>query len=220
MERITDLIEARKIAKDNLIGPEELCEKRCELGISIDNRYLTQPPPVPYPKEILEQLKYDYILIFGANFHDGSNLNIVKLRSHFGLDPDVSEPCFYNQDWYIKDAFANDRYLENKWYLIRKNPYNNARGKELKEIDRMAAKTKRYLPSAILATYVFFANYFINNGDILWKYDYIWCSDTDDNGDRIYLGRYLDPRGKNKNGFNIHRFLTINRLYTYVDIIK
>jgi len=219
MERITDLNKAKKIMRGNLIGPQELYQKKRELGIYIPSNYLKEPPPIPYPKEVLQQLRSDYILIFGASYRDGSQLNIIKLRSHFGFNPDKSEPCFYNQDWYVRDNFVNYKYIENKWYLIRKSPYDNARGKSLKEIDKMNIKAKRQLPSAVLATYIFFANYFVHNGEVLWKYDYIWCSDTDDNGDRIYVGRYLDPKGINKNGFNIHRFLTINSLYSYVDII-
>ena len=28
------------------------------------------------------------------------------MRNHFGTTPSAHEPCFYNQDWYVKESFA------------------------------------------------------------------------------------------------------------------
>ena len=67
---------------------------------------------------------------------------------------------------------------------------------------------KEKFPSAILTSFVFFSYYLLSR-ELLWKNDFTWCSDLDNNGDQIYTGRYIDPKGINKNGFNIHRHLSI-----------
>ena len=54
---------------------------------------------------------------------------------------------------------------------------------------------------------------------MLWRHDFIWCDDSDHNGDRIYTGRYIDPNGINKNGFNIHRHLSIRPCYGAAPVI-
>lgn len=216
MERKTKLITAKKLFGKNFIGYDELYTIRKEMGILVPSIDINQVPDIPYPEELLTKLSNDYILILGSQFYqDKSPLTIMKLREHFGIDPHISEPCFYNQDWYLNEKFANQKHLENKWYLIKKNVYEEGRGKSPQEIKNTH---KILFPSAILACYTFFTYYFVNNGEILWKYDYIWCEDYDHNGDQIYVGRYEDPDGINKNGFSIHRHLAIRRGYSYIDI--
>ena len=46
--------------------------------------------------------------------------------------------------------------------------------------------------------------------------DYVWCSDVDDKGDQIYVGRYTDASGLNADGFEIHRHLRIKQNYGVV----
>jgi hypothetical protein len=132
----------------------------------------------------------------------------------FGANPSKKEPCFYNQDWYLNENFAKDKTLELKWYLISKTTDKKTRGKNPEELKKHISKTENF-PSAVLATFVFFAYYLHTGGDILWKEDFIWCKDRDSNGDRIYVGRYKDPKKINKNGFNIHRHLQIKTCYGF-----
>ena len=72
-------------------------------------------------------------------------------------------------------------------------------------------------PSAILCVYTFFAYYYAQKG-LLWYHDFIWCSDTDHNGDRIYVGKYHDVDGVNKNGFSIHRHLALRNCYASITL--
>jgi hypothetical protein len=130
-----------------------------------------------------------------------------------GINPNVSEPCFYNQDWYLKENFIDDT-LENKWYLIRKNVFEDTRAMQPNELIEKGIS----LPSAILCTYTFFS-YYCYNKDLLWKYDFVWCSDMDHNGDRIYVGKYRDIDGINKNGFSIHRHLALRDCYSAINTI-
>ena len=60
--------------------------------------------------------------------------------------------------------------------------------------------------------------YFYTNRKILWPYDFIWCSDFDHNGDRIYVGKYHDIDGVNKDGFSIHRHLALRICYASINI--
>lgn len=209
MERRADLKEAKKILGRNFVGPNELLRINKRLKILVPKNNL---PKIPLKTKDLIKLKKDYILILGINKDKhGRPLTINRLREIFGLDPKKSEPCFYNQDWYLQEKFASKKTLETKWYIIKKTVSTKTKGKTPQEIDRILTK-KESFPSAILATFAFFSYYLLNR-KILWKEDFIWCKDSDSNGDRIYVGRYIDPKKINKDGFNIHRHLSIKKCY-------
>ena len=135
------------------------------------------------------------------------------MREVFGINPDVSEPCLYNQDWYMHEDFM-DTLLNNQWYLIKKDVLEESRA--VMPIDLMNHGIN--FPSAILCGYTFFAYYFANN-ELLWNHDFLWCQDVDHNGDRIYVGKYNDIDGINKNGFSIHRYLSLRSCYTSVNVL-
>ena len=87
---------------------------------------------------------------------------------------------FYPQDWYYDEQFANYAMDETSWSLTYNTP----------------------LPAVVWA-YAYIKN--------IWsahlEYNYIWTSDTDNFGDKVYIGR--SPRSR-KPGLQIHRHLTIN----------
>ncbi len=201
--------EAKKIMGRNFIGPDELTAVAFELGIFP----IKDVPKVPYDAKMLKKVSKEYLLVLGVpKMENGRPLTLNNLREHFGLDPAQKEPCFYNQDWYIKEKFANATTLKPRWYLLRKQVLKETRGVRP---DILEGKLKRgeKFPTAILTAFTFFVYYFLNNKAMLWKHDFIWCSDKDKNGDRIYTGRYSDPKKINKNGFNIHRHLSIRPVY-------
>jgi hypothetical protein len=203
MERTTSLAEAKQIMGKNLIGPDELANIADKMGIIVLINY----PEISYnPKELIEKQE-NYILVLGASqMKNGETLTLKSLRAFFGINPDISEPCFYNQDWYLKEKFIEIP-LESKWFFVRKNILDESRGKNLNNI-----KLHYEFPSAILCAYSFFVCWFHLN-ECLWKNDFVWCKDKDVNGDRIYVARYFDPADVNKNGFNIHRHLRIKENY-------
>ena len=205
MERSASLEEAKKIMGKNFIGPEELSKISAPFKILIP---LKNIPVIPFGGNFLRKIKKDYILILGI-----PGLTINKMREIIGFDPEKFEPCFYNQDWYLKEKFAAEEELGFKWYLISKNLNEESRGKDPEKIIKTLKKEKNF-PSAVLAAFVFFTYYFIR-GEILWKHDFIWCKDKDSNGDRIYVGRYSDLKKINKNGFNIHRRLSVRACYGF-----
>lgn len=210
MERVKEIImnfkQAKIIMGKNFIGPDELKKNSGRLGI-INPDKLGRIPAVPYGEKELKKFAKNYILILGIPLSlAGDKLTLNSMRNFFGVDPDKKEPCFYNQDWYLKEKFAAQTSLEFKWYLIRKEVDKKTRGKN------PATMENATFPSAILTAFIFFADYFLNQ-EILWQNDFIWCSDKDHNGDRIYAGRYIDPNKTNKNGLNIHRHLSIRDCY-------
>ena len=209
MERTT-VNDAKKLFGKNFIGPSELKPLFQQLRISTK---IINIPEIHYSLDILKGYVSDYILILGVMEVDGIKLSIRTLRSQFGINPETTEPCFYNQDWYLQENFI-DKSLENRWYLLRKQVLEDTRKMQPEKITEKGL----LLPSAILCAYTFFANYFLNN-ELLWYHDFIWCNDTDHNGDRIYVGKYNDIEGINKNGFSIHRHLALRDCYGSSDFL-
>lgn len=208
-----NIAQAKKIFKENFIGPDELDKIAKQLNIA-PMISCGKVPKINFNGEQLKKIAKDYILILGIpKAANGDKLTLNLMRNFFGVDPDKKEPCFYNQDWYLKEKFANAANLKFKWYLIRKEVDKKTRGKNPENIKNAIS------PPAVLTAFTFFAYYFLNQ-EILWQNDFIWCSDKDHNGDRIYAGRYIDPNKKNKNGFNIHRHLSIRDCYGAIDIIN
>lgn len=209
MERTTSIDEAKKIMGANFIGYDELLIISEKFPLVIQDHY----PDIPFSKDELISKKENYILIIGVSeMRKGLPLTLLSMKDHFGVNPDVSEPCFYNQDWYLKENFMNTT-LENKWYLIKKSVFEESRA-----ILPNILRTKYSFPTAILCAYSFFVYWFFAN-QLLWKNDFVWCSDKDHNGDWIYIGKYIDIDGVNKNGFSIHRHLEIRDFYGAITML-
>lgn len=208
MERKATPEIAKKILGKDLIGFTELEMISGSLPLSIK----ISTPLFPYSIEFLEQHRETHLLILGlSQLKNGKPITIRTLREYFGFDPDVSEPCFYNQDWYLKENFI-DSQLQNGWFLIGKDVIEETKGKDPSKLIK-----EHDLPSSIQCTFTFFVYWYCFQGP-LWQNNYIWCSDLDHNGDRIYVGRYHDSSKINKNGFSIHRHLSINNSYGCVGI--
>jgi hypothetical protein len=109
---------------------------------------------------------------------------------------------FYPQDWYDNEYFMNESF-ESGWYTVSKNILDSSKGE---------LPPKNGLYPASLLTYIFIV-FYIKYNEILWPNDYIWCDTFDSSGDQIYVGRYYDSLGFSKNGFSIHRHLSIKNNY-------
>lgn len=214
MERRTTIDEAKNIFEKNFIGIEELKPFFYKIGICEELLSKIEIPDIPFSVDKLIKYAEEYILILGLGKVGNFDLSILFLRNKFGINPEIAEPCFYNQDWYLNEKFI-DIVLENKWYLIRKNVFEDSRAVQPTSLINKGVQ----FPSAILCIYTFFANYFYNN-TILWEYDFIWCSDNDHNGDRVYVGKYKDIDGVNKNGFSVHRHLALRACYGGINEIN
>ena len=170
-------------------------------------------PAVPYSRELLRARRDSHILVFTPEtYADGAPITLNSLREKFGVDPHVSEPCMYNQDWYLKEDFAARRTLDGKWHLIQKKVRDDARAKPPEDIEKIL-KSEGF-STAVTYAFAFFAWWFARGGERLWEHDFVWCSDRDHNNDRVYVGCYEDPSSINKNGFNIHRHLSLRPAYS------
>ncbi len=193
----------------NFIGREELKPFFKTMGFGDIE---IQEKPIEYSDlDLQEAAAEGYILIYGVEHINGERMTLRFLRDKFGVNPNESEPCLYNQDWYLKEDFM-DVALNSQWYLIKKEVFDNSRAVMPGDLMQQGLN----FPPAILCGYTFFAYYFTRN-EYLWWHDFVWCCDTDHNGDRIYVGKYHDIDGVNKNGFSIHRHLALRPCYGSVN---
>lgn len=201
---------AKTLFGENFIGKDELKPFFKVLGLEDVE---IQEKPIEYSDSDLQKAsKEGYILIYGVDHIKGELINLRFLRDKFGVDPDVSEPCFYNQDWYLKESFMDDTFLNAQWFLIKKEVFDDSRS----VLPENLLERRINFPSAILCAYTFYAYYFARK-KFLWWHDFVWCRDVDHNGDRIYVGKYHDIDGVNKNGFSIHRHLALRPCYGSVN---
>ncbi len=216
MERRSDIINAKEIMGINFLGPDELSLVAKKIGIADPHKFKLDIPLIPYDVDILKSSCHDFILLLGVPENlEGNPLTLVSMRSILGIDPEINEPCFYNQDWYLNESFANFCSIGFRWYLLRRELIDTTRGKSVEIQENLSQNS---LPSALLCAYAFFAYYF-HSKNFLWPNDYVWCKDFDSNGDRIYVARYFDPLGVSKNGFSIHRHLKIRENYGCIEAL-
>lgn len=206
-----ELKELQELFGTNFIGPEQV--NYLLATMKLPNVLDEDIPEMNYPKDILKSKANDYLLVMGYPGNKKTPLSIIQFRDSFGVDPEKSEPCLYNQDWYMSEDFVKVT-LEKRWYLIKKDVLEESRA----VMPTGLLEKNIIFPSAILCTFAFFAYYFAY-GHYLWFHDFVWCSDTDHNGDRIYVGKYNDVDGINKNGFSVHRHLALRQCYASVDCI-
>ncbi len=212
MERTTILNDIKELKNISTIGHKEQKYLLEELGAEIE---LTDYPEIPFTIDELSALKGDYILLF-AHSSKTSRLpiNIKTFIQAFGYLPTKDKPNFYNQDWYNNETFLEEELL-NGWYLIKKEIIPSTIATN--PLDILDRNLGIKFPSAALCIYAFFANYYYTGGELLWKDSFIWCSDNDVNGDRIYVGKYDNSLNLNNDGFSIHRHLSITKNYAAID---
>jgi hypothetical protein len=190
--------DAKRIFGESFIGPAELASMQRPLSFgTID------APEILFDDAVLTAVRDSHILIFTPRSDaDGNKITLNYLRDIFGTDPEEHEPCMYNQDWYLKEDFAAKTTLDGTWHLIRKDVLETVRAKRPEEIEHSLDAGESF-PTAVSCAFAFFAYWQVSGGKRLW-----------DNDDRIYVGRYEDSTGINKNGFNIHRHLALRPSYS------
>ena len=199
------LTRAEEIMGRNFIGRGALSAIGGHFAVSIPDVL----PDISFDESTLVKNGCSHLLLFcPAEFSDGTKITIETIRNK--ISSIGGEPCFYNQDWYLNEKFIKVS-LEPKWLLLSKELPDESRAMSA---DKVVAKYS--LHSAVELTFAFFVYFFISGGKKLWNNDYVWCSDVDDKGDQIYVGRYTDASGLNVDGFEIHRHLRIKKNYGVV----
>jgi hypothetical protein len=122
MERSTTQIEARELYGKYFIGIDELLKIKEKFPLEIPNEI----PEIDIPNDVLLMNRKTHILILCLKNFNNANLNILTLREFFGISHKI-EPNFYNQDWYLKEDFANST-LKVEWKLIQKAVIDDTRG--------------------------------------------------------------------------------------------
>lgn len=201
----------KQLFGDNFIGKEEL--KPIFNAIGFDDVEIKESPINFSDSDLRKAAADGYILIYGMEQREGQRITLRFLREKFGINPDVYQPCFYNQDWYMAEDFM-DVSLNEQWYLIKKDVIETSRAVQPNELILRGVD----FPPAILCGYTFFAYYFARK-EYLWWHDFVWCCDKDHNEDRIYVGKYNDIDGVNKNGFSIHRHLALRSCYGAINVL-
>ena len=215
MEGKTTLIKAKEIMGINMVGPCELKKVNDKIKfLNIEVLTKEYASIVPYSEDFLFKYRKTHLLILVIPEHKSeAKLTFRHFRKQFGIDPIINEPCFYNQDWYLNEAFYLNTTLELKWLMIQKEIIKESRGVTPSKLNVTS------LDKALVYVYIFFM-YYLSTKIVLWENDYLWCSDLDSNGDQIYIGRYIDSYRLNKNGLSIHRHLKIKNNYGILNILK
>jgi hypothetical protein len=114
---------------------------------------------------------------------------------------------FYPQTWYRRQGFMCD-------LLGRLSPQYrlNQVPKLLGQFDPHA---QNFTPSVTEAL-VLAVEYRRQTGNHLWPYNFVWCRDLDDRGDRLYVGGSLMD---DTPGIQIHRHLTPRNNFYHVDYV-
>lgn len=114
--------------------------------------------------------------------------NLLELR-------EAHPHLFYSgQTWFVREAFM--RILPSDPLPIRPS--------RVVRLGQIPASSSG-LPRAVDLAHL----YVEHPDDMLWE-KYLWCSDTDSDGQRVYVGG-VNPRQMGQSGgFQIHRHLAIN----------
>lgn len=187
----------------NFIGPDEInsASKILHFLPHISSHSI-QAPKTPIT-ELLNYTETHYLFYLPAVNRFGDPLTLMSIKRQIHELNGTININFYNQDWYHYQAFANEKLSNDHWVILRKEIYPDSKGK----LPTIPEK----LPKALEITLAFFL-YGAVFGEIIYGSQYIWCQDKDDYGDMIYVGHY-NAGINSKNGFEIHRHLSIKSNY-------
>src|SRR5688572_23507422 len=97
-----------------------------------------------------------------------SNVSILSLRGEYPA-------LFYPQDWYLDEEFAATTLVADREYRISRRT----------RIDMSVPPPQD--PPAVVAV-AFEVAHFLWTGEFIWHQSYVWCSDKDSEGDKVYVG--------------------------------
>ncbi len=169
---------AHEIMGKNFFGIEQAI---AHFGVNPPKAQTAALAEIPFSEATLEACKKTHILI--AVFPP----SILEIRGEVPAD----QTLFYNQDWYNKQAFAEDR-GDVSWQLVRKTPVENSTSKTWDEQQALLGKDEE-TPTARVMVYTIIGHY-LASGERLFENAYVRCSDVDSDGFRVYVG-YFDAYG-------------------------
>lgn len=170
---------AREIMGKNFFGIPEAMK---HFGVNPTRYQLSILSEIPFTPEELMMCKDTHILV--AVFP----LSICDLRSKVANN---TKTLFYKQNWYNKQAFANNK-RETSWQLISKTPVVNSTNKDWEEQQALVTSDEE-IPTTQMMVYTIIGHY-LNTGERLFQNFYVRTSDLDSDGIRVSVG-YFDGEG-------------------------
>jgi hypothetical protein len=119
-----DQVRAKEIMTRNMFGVEDAVR---HFGVNLTRQQTAALSKIPWSEATLEQCRETHVLV--AVFP----LSIIEIRSKGKL--------FYNQSWYNKEPFANDR-GDGSWQLVRKTAVDNSTNKTWQEQQALFASNE------------------------------------------------------------------------------
>lgn len=172
VEPSTSQKRARKIMDRNCFGIEEAIK---HFRVNPSKQQLAALSEVPFSEETLKECVNTHILV--AVFP----LSISGIRGKVS----GGQLLFYEQDWYNKQAFAQDK-GEVSWQLIRKTPVANSTSKNWPEQQALLAQNEE-TPQARVMVYAIIGHY-LATGERLFEDVWVRCSDIGSDGYRVFVG--------------------------------
>ncbi len=167
---------ARGIMGKNFFGIEEAIK---HFGVNPSKQQLAYLAEVPFTEEVLRSCKDTHVLI--AIFP----LSILDLR---GICRKIeNQVLFYNQDWYNKQTFAQEKGGIG-WQLVRKELVADSTNKTWDEQQVILSKDES-TPKAQVAVYTMIGHY-LATGERLFEKVYVRCSDLGSDGYRVRVGNF------------------------------
>lgn len=173
-------VKAREIMEKNVFGVEDAQK---HFGVIPTKAQLGYLAKIPFSEEVLTACKDTHVLV--AVFP----LSILDIRGIAKKQSDRT--LFYSQDWYDKQAFANEK-AELGWHLIRKTPVENSTAKNWKEQQALLSKDEE-TPTASVLVYTIIGH-FLATGEHLFEKIYVRTSSLDSDGYLVLVG-YFDSKG-------------------------
>lgn len=175
-EPSTSQVQAREIMGKNFFGIEEAQK---HFGVTPTKAQLGYLAEIPFSEEVLTACKDTHVLVAVVP------ITILEIRSIAKKQSDRT--LFYSQDWYDKQAFANEK-AKLGWHLIRKTPVENSTAKNWKEQQALLSKDEE-TPTASVLVYTIIGH-FLATGERLFEKIYVRTSSLDSDGDRVFVGRF------------------------------
>ncbi len=158
--------KARSIMGKNFLGLEEV---RRGYNVALNPEQIAE---IPFSEETLQARKDTHVLVAGAQ------LSMNEVRKFADSD-------FYDTDWYNREAFANDKKVSVRWYLLRKEPVPESCSKTYGQ--QTALLKQEEVPFACEMTYMVIL-YWLTHRERLLPDVYVRCQDKSSDGDHVEVG--------------------------------
>ena len=180
-ELTTSQARAKEIMGNNFLGLEEGMKL---FGVQLTRRQLAYMSEVPFSEATLTACKDTHILVAVMP------LSIVQIRSYTAAMKLLKgqKSYFYKQDWYNRQAFANE-VGQLEWRLVRRTPVDDSTVKTWQQQQGLLDHKIEETPKAQVMVYTIIGH-FLNTGERLFEKVWVRCSDLDSGGRRVSGGRF------------------------------